>query len=41
MKCMGGKYMENQDLKENTNLIEYTDESIDDNLEMEEIGEVE
>lgn len=33
--------MENQDLKENTNLIEYTDESIDDNLEMEEIGEVE
>ncbi len=33
--------MENQDLKENTNLKEYTDESIDDNLEMEEIGEVE
>lgn len=28
-----------EDLKENTELVEYTDESIDDNLEMEGVNE--
>lgn len=31
--------MENEELIENTELVEYTDESIDDNLEMEGVEE--
>lgn len=31
--------MENEELIENTELVEYTDESIDDNLEMEGVNE--
>lgn len=31
--------MENEELVENTELVEYTDESIDDNLEMEGVEE--
>ena len=31
--------MENEELVENTELVEYTDESIDDNLEMEGVNE--
>lgn len=31
--------MENEELIENTELVEYNDESIDDNLEMEGVNE--
>lgn len=31
--------MENEELIENVDLVEYTDESIDDNLEMEGVNE--
>ena len=31
--------MENEELVENTELVEYTDENIDDNLEMEGVNE--